>query len=68
MDIRREAVGLKQELERSIGASPTIRWGSPGQLDVFADGKLIFSKKSTGRMPAPGELERLLAGDRRGTG
>jgi predicted Rdx family selenoprotein len=60
MDIRREAVGLKQELERSLNVSPTIRWGGPGQLDVLVDGKLVFSKKSTGRMPAPGELERLI--------
>ena len=60
MDIRREAVGLKRELERSLGVSPTIRWGGPGQLDVFADGTLIFSKKSAGRMPAPGELQKLL--------
>ena len=60
MDIRREAVGLKQELEHSLGVSPSIRWGGPGQLDVFVDGKLVFSKKSVGRMPAAGELERLI--------
>jgi hypothetical protein len=40
--------------------SPTIRWGGPGQLDVLVDGKVIFSKRSAGRMPAPGELERLI--------
>ena len=44
MDIRREAVGLKQELEHSLGVSPSIRWGGPGQLDVLVDGKLVFSK------------------------
>ena len=60
MDIRREAVGLKQELEHSLGVSPSIRWGGPGQLDVFVDGKLVFSKKSAGRLPAAGELERLI--------
>ena len=60
MDIRREAVGLKQELERSLGISPTIRWGGPGQLDVLVDGKLVFSKKSAGRMPVAGELPRLV--------
>jgi Rdx family protein len=60
MDIRREAVGLKQELERSLNVSPTIRWGGPGQLDVLVDGKVVFSKRSAGRMPAPGELERLI--------
>jgi hypothetical protein len=55
-------VGLKRELEQTLGVSPIIRWGGPGQLDVLADGKLIFSKKSAGRLPAPGELPRLLGG------
>ena len=60
MDIRREAVGLKQELERTLGVSPTIRWGGPGQLDVLVDGTVVFSKRSAGRMPGPGELPRLI--------
>ena len=60
MDIRREAVSLKQELERSLGSSPTIRWGGPGQLDVLVDGTLVFSKKSADRLPAPGELAELI--------
>ena len=60
MDIRREAVSLKQELERSLGISPTIRWGGPGQLDVRVDGTLVFSKKSSGRSPTPGELAELI--------
>ena len=62
MDIRREAVSLKNELQQSLGVSPSIRWGGPGQLDVLVDGKLVFSKKSTGRMPARGELARLIRG------
>ena len=60
MDIRREAVSLKQDLERSLGVSPIIRWGGPGQLDVLVDGTLLFSKKSAGRVPAPGELAELI--------
>ena len=60
MDIRREAVSLKTELERSLGVSPTIRWGGPGQLDVLVDGTLVFSEKSAGRLPAPGELPELI--------
>jgi predicted Rdx family selenoprotein len=55
-------VGLKQELERSLSVSPTIRAGGPGQLDVFVDGTLVFSKKSAGRSPAPGELPELIRG------
>jgi len=53
-------VSLKQELEGSLGVSPTIRWGGPGQLDVFVDGTLVFSKKSAGRSPTPGELPALI--------
>jgi hypothetical protein len=60
MDIRREAVGLKRELQQSLGVTPSIRWGTPGQLDVLVDGKLVFSKKSAKRMPVPGELPRLI--------
>ena len=62
MDIRREAVSLKTELGRSLGVSPTIRWGGPGQLDVLVDGTLVFSKKSAGRLPTPGELAQLIRG------
>jgi predicted Rdx family selenoprotein len=62
MDIRREAGSLKRELERSLGVSPSVRWGGPGQLDVLVDGEVVFSKKSAGRMPAPGELEQLIRG------
>ena len=60
MDMRREAVGLQRELQRSLGVTPSIRWGGPGQLDVLVDGTVIFSKKTAGRMPAPGEIERLI--------
>jgi len=62
MDIRREAVSLKSELERSLGVSPTIRWGGPGQLDVLVDGRLVFSKKSAGRSPTAAELTHLIRG------
>ena len=61
MDIRREAVGLKDELERSLGVSPSIRWGGPGQLDVLVDGRLVFSKKSAGRTPTAAEIAQLIA-------
>lgn len=34
--------------------------GSGGVFDVVADGKLVFSKRDTGRFPEPGEVARLL--------
>ena len=30
--------------------------GTPGQFDVIADGKLVFSKADAGRFPDPGEV------------
>jgi hypothetical protein len=53
-------VGLTIELERSLGVRPTIRWGFPGQLDVLVDGTVVFSKRAAGRMPAPGEIAKLV--------
>jgi predicted Rdx family selenoprotein len=35
--------------------------GETSQFDVFADGKLIFSKEREGRWPDEGEITRALA-------
>lgn len=35
--------------------------GKTGQFDVFADGKLIFSKTTAGRFPLDGEVEEAFA-------
>jgi hypothetical protein len=35
--------------------------GKTGQFDVFADGKLIFSKATAGRFPLEGEVEEAFA-------
>ena len=35
--------------------------GKTGQFDVFADGKLIFSKVTAGRFPLEGEVEEAFA-------
>jgi predicted Rdx family selenoprotein len=32
----------------------------PGQLDVLVDGTLVFSRKTVGRMPEPGEVQGLV--------
>jgi hypothetical protein len=60
MNIRKGAVSLQKELEKSLGVSPKIRWGSAGQLDVIADGKVIFSKQETGRIPTAEEIVKIL--------
>ena len=57
-------MGLQAELEREMGVTPTIRWGTLGQLDVVIDGSVVFSKKAAKRMPEPGEVARLANGRR----
>ena len=34
--------------------------GSGGVFDVVVDGKLVYSKRETGRFPEPGEVATLL--------
>jgi hypothetical protein len=53
-------VRLKGELENAVKVSPQIRWGRFGQLDVIVDGQTIYSKQTSQRMPAPGEVSRLI--------
>jgi predicted Rdx family selenoprotein len=38
--------------------------GSGGIFDVERDGMLVYSKRETGRFPAPGEIAGLLRGSR----
>ncbi len=40
---------------------PTLIKGMGGVFDVRLDGALLYSKKSVGRFPEPGEVERLIA-------
>jgi len=57
-------VSLQTELAGTLGETPKIRWGVPGQLDVLIDGKIVFSKKVAKRMPEPGEVARLVSARR----
>jgi selT/selW/selH-like putative selenoprotein len=36
--------------------------GAPGSLDVFVDGRKIYSKKQTGRLPTADEVIELIRG------
>jgi len=51
---------LAAELKQNLGAESTLIAGGGGVFDVSVDGKLIFSKKSVGRFPEPGEIVGLL--------
>jgi selenoprotein W-related protein len=48
-------------LERSLGLRPQLIRGSGGVFVVTCDGETIFSKKTAGRFPEPGEIERAIA-------
>jgi predicted Rdx family selenoprotein len=53
-------VSLKEGIERELHISTRIRLGMPGSLDIFADGKKVYSKKKTGRLPTTEEVVTLL--------
>ena len=44
----------------SKGVNVDLVKGSNGIFDVEVDGKLVYSKRSTGRFPNPGELYSLI--------
>ena len=49
---------LADEIRRDTGVTPRIRLGGFGALDVVVDGRVVFSKKAEGRLPAPGEIAK----------
>jgi hypothetical protein len=53
-------VSLKEAIEQQLKIPASVKFGGPGSLDVFVDGRRIFSKKETGRMPQPGEIISLI--------
>lgn len=53
-------MSLKESIERELNIPARIRLGSPGSLDVVADGVKIYSKKETGRLPNAEEILILL--------
>jgi len=60
MDLRREAVRLRDELQATLHVPAKIRWGGFGELTVTVDGRAVFSKRQVGRVPEPGEIARLV--------
>jgi selT/selW/selH-like putative selenoprotein len=52
-------VSLAAELTTN-GFEATAAPGERGQFDVRAGGRLVFSKRETGRFPEDGEVRRLL--------
>jgi hypothetical protein len=53
-------VSLKDSIEAKLKIPTRIRFGPPGGLDVFVDGRKIYSKKETGRLPSGDEIVDLI--------
>jgi selenoprotein W-related protein len=47
---------LAADIERQTGESVELIEGSGGVFDVVVDGRLIYSKKQTGRFPEHDEV------------
>jgi selT/selW/selH-like putative selenoprotein len=51
---------LAAELKTNLGVESKLIAGSGGVFDVTVDGVVVFSKKSVGRFPEPGEITGML--------
>jgi len=60
VDLRREAVRLREELRSTLRVAAKIRWGRFQELTVLVDGRPVFSRRDAGRVPAPGEIARIV--------
>jgi selenoprotein W-related protein len=47
-------------LKREFGVAAELIAGEGGVFEVVADGRLVYSKRATGRHAEPGEVVRLL--------
>ena len=48
-------------MNSTFGEQADITAGKSGQFDVIVNGRLVFSKSSTGRFPVDGEVEEIFA-------
>ncbi|MDO9546218.1 MAG: Rdx family protein [Pelolinea sp.] len=60
----KQALDLAEELKIQFGERLTEVVLEPtqsvGNFEVSMDGELVYSKKKTGRLPHPGEVEQLM--------
>jgi len=60
VDLRREAVRLRDELQSTLQVAARISWGGLGELTVLVEGRPVFSRRQAGRVPEPGEIARIV--------
>ncbi|MBK9968706.1 MAG: hypothetical protein IPP07_29135 [Holophagales bacterium] len=51
---------MAAELKKTFGVDAKLKMGSGGVFDVVVDGRLVYSKRETGRFPEPGEVPKLI--------
>lgn len=61
MDIRRQAVSLREAAEKKFGVTARIKTGSRGDLTVLVDGNPVFGYKKEGSIPPIAELLQRIA-------
>lgn len=49
-------MSLKHDIERELGIPVQIKMGGPGSLNVFANGKKIFSHQESNSRPQSSEI------------
>ena len=55
-------MSLQGDLSKRLNVQPKIKWGSPGSLDVFVDGRKVYSYQETHRLPSAEDIVRALEG------
>ena len=53
-------MSLQSDLNRRLNVKPKIKWGSPGSLDVFVDGKKVYSYQETHKLPSADDIVRAM--------
>ena len=51
---------MAAEIKTALGVDAKITEGSKGIFDVIKDGKVVYSKATTGKFPDPGEAVTVL--------
>ena len=53
---------LKNEIERELKTPVEVKMGGPGSLNIYVDGRQVYSYQRTQRIPASEELFAMLRG------
>jgi predicted Rdx family selenoprotein len=55
-------VSLKSELERELGTPVKVKMGRPGALNVYVNGRQVYSYQRGGRYPDAKQLAAAIRG------